>query len=191
MASGNRGPSLSIYNDHPSSLKAKLADFLTLSRAVLGVVILSLSLVGRDAYLTVVLLVILGGITDILDGRAARRFLGGEREGRLGKHDLEIDTFFVLCALAYFSISGIIVPTAVGLGWIGLAVVAIAVYRGKPKILLIFEVPAILALIVSAGLYDLRVFLLIVLPALFAGTVINHKRIRYQLFENFPRYFSQ
>ena len=191
MASGNRGPSLSIYNDHPSWLKAKLADFLTLSRVVLGVVILSLSLVGADAYLTVVLLVILGGITDILDGRVARHYLGGEREGRLGQHDLEIDTFFVLCALAYFSIAGIVVLTAVGLGWIGLAAVAIAVYRGKPKILLIFEIPAILALIVSAGLYDLRVFLSIVLPALFAGTVINHKRIRYQLFENFPRYFSQ
>jgi len=180
-----------MENGHPSWLKAKLADFLTLSRVVLGIVILALSLVGTDAYLTVVILVILGGITDILDGRVARHYLGGEREGRLGKHDLEIDTFFVLCALAYFSISEIVIPTAVGLGWIGLAAVVIAVYRGKPKILLIFEIPAILALIVSAGLYDLRVFLLIVLPALLAGTVINHKRIRYQLFENFPRYFSQ
>jgi len=164
---------------------------LTLSRVILGLVVLALSFVGRDAYVTVVILILIGGITDIFDGRVARRYLGAEREGILGKHDLEIDTFFVLCALAYFSFSGIIIPTVVGLGWIGLAVIAIAVYRGKPKILLIFEVPAILALIISAGLYDLTVFLWIVVPALFAGTVVNHKRIRYQLFENFPRYFSE
>ena len=75
--------------------------------------------------------------------------------------------------------------------WIGLAVVAIVVYRGKPKILLIFEIPAILALIVIAGLYDLRAFTLIVLPALCIGVIINHRRIRYQIFENFPRMFSE
>ena len=191
MTSGNGQPSLSVQNAHPSGVKAKLADLLTVARVILGLVILSLSLVGTEAYIVVIILVIIGGITDVFDGRVARRYLGGEREGILGKHDLEIDTFFVLCALAYFSFSGIIIPTVVGLGWIGLAAVAIAVSRAKPKILLIFEIPAILALIASAGLYDLRVFLLIVVPALLVGTVINHKRIRYQLFENFPRYFSE
>ena len=191
MASGNGEPSLSIESDHPSWLKANLADFLTLSRVILGLVVLALSLVGRDAYVTVVILILIGGITDIFDGRVARRCLGEKREGKLGRHDLEIDTFFVFCALAYFSFSGIVIPTVVGLGWIGLAVIAIAVYRRKPKIFLIFEIPAMLALIICAALYDLRVFTLIVLPALCAGTIVEHKRIRHLFLETFPRYFSE
>lgn len=151
MTTGNEETSLGVGRPRPSGLKAKLADILTLTRVVLGVVILSLSLVGRDAYIAVVILVIIGGITDIFDGRIARRYLGGGQEGILGKHDLEIDTFFVLCALGYFSFSGIVIPMAVGLSWIGLAVIVIAVYRAKPKILLIFEVPTILTLIVISG----------------------------------------
>ncbi len=134
---------------------------------------------------------LVGAATDVFDGKVARRYLRENREGKLGKHDLEIDTFFVLCALAYFSFSEIVIPKMVGLCWIGLAVVAIVVYRGKPKILLIFEIPAILALIVIAGLYDLRAFTLIVLPALCIGVITNHRRIRYQIFENFPRIFSE
>jgi len=191
MTNGNGSPSLSVESDQPSWLRARLADFLTLSRVVIGLVVLSLSFAGKDAYMAVVILLIIGGITDVFDGRVARRYLGEKREGALGKHDLKIDTLFVLCALAYFSFSEIVIPKLAGLGWIGVALIAIAAYKGKPKILLIFEIPAILALIISAGLYDLGVFLLIVVPALFAGTVINHKRIRYQLFENFPRYLSE
>jgi len=191
MMSGSERPVIAIQIGRLSSLKERLAGFLTLSRVVIGLVILSLSFAGRDAYITVVVLVLVGAATDVFDGKVARRYLGENREGKLGKHDLEIDTFFVLCALAYFSFSEIVIPQMVGLCWIGLAVVAIVAYRGKPKILLIFEIPAILALIISAGLYDLGLFLLIVVPALFAGTVINHKRIRYQVFENFPRYFSE
>ena len=191
MMSGSERPIIAIQIGRLSSLKERLADFLTLSRVGIGLVILSLSFVGRDAYVTVVILVLVGGATDVFDGKVARRYLGENREGKLGKHDLEIDTFFVLCTLAYFSFSEIIIPRVAGLSWIGLAVVAIVVYRGKPKILLIFEIPAILALIVIAGLYDLRAFTLIVLPALCIGVIINHRRIRYQIFENFPRMFSE
>ena len=190
MTNGNGRPGLSTGSDRPFGLKARLADFLTLSRVVIGLVVLSLSFAGKDAYMAVVILLIIGGITDVFDGRVARRYLGEKREGALGKHDLKIDTLFVLCALAYFSFSEIIIPRVAGLSWIGLAVVALVVYGGKPKILLIFEIPAILALIVIAGLYDLRVFTLIVLPALCIGVIINHRRICYQIFENFPRIFS-
>ena len=188
--SGDEHPSVAAQSNRPFSLKERLADFLTLSRVVIGLVILSLSFIGRNAYIAVVILVLVGAATDIFDGKVARRYLGENRESRLGKHDLEVDTLFVLCALAYFSFSEIIIPRVAGLSWIGLAIVAIVVYRGKPKILLIFEIPAILALIVIAGLYDLRAFTLIVLPALCIGVIINHRRIRYQIFENFPRIFS-
>lgn len=54
MTSGNGKPSISIQNDHPFSFKERLADFLTLSRVILGLVILSLSFMGRDAYVAVV-----------------------------------------------------------------------------------------------------------------------------------------
>lgn len=137
------------------------------------------------------ILVLIGGITDIFDGRAARRYLGENREGKLGKHDLEIDTFFVLCALAYLSFSEIVIPKLMGLGWIGLALITIVLCKRKPKILFLFEIPSILALIVIAGLYDLRVFTLIVLPAICAGVIINYKRVRYLLFEYIPKTFSE
>jgi len=191
MTSGNGRPGLSIESDYRFGLKARLADFLTLSRVVIGLVILALSFVGSDAYMAVVILLIIGGITDVFDGRVARRYLGEKREGALGKHDLEIDTFFVLCALAYFSFSGIVIPKLVGFGWIGLAVVAIVACKRKPKILFLFEIPTVLALIAIAGLYDLRVFALIVLPAICGGLVINYKRVRYLLFEHIPNTFSE
>jgi phosphatidylglycerophosphate synthase len=164
---------------------------LTLSRVVIGLVILALSFVGSDAYMAVVILLIIGGITDVFDGRVARRYLGEKREGALGKHDLVIDTLFVLCALAYFSFSGIVIPKLVGFGWIGLAVVAIVACKRKPKILFLFEIPTVLALIAIAGLYDFRVFALIALPAICGGLVINYKRIRYLLFEYIPNTFSE
>lgn len=191
MTSGNGRPSLSMESGHPSGLKARLADFLTLSRVVIGLVVLSLSFVGKDAYVAVVILVIIGGITDIFDGKVARRYLGENREGKFGKHDVEIDTFLVLCVLAYFSFSGIVIPKLVGFGWIGLAVIAIVACKRKPKILFLFEIPTILALIAIAGLYDLRVFAIIVLPAICGGLIINYKRVRYLLFQHIPKTFSE
>jgi len=89
-------PKLGVQRHH-LSLKERLSDFLTASRVFIGLVILSLSFIGKDAYLAVVILVIIGGITDIFDGRVARRYLGENREGELGKYGLEIDTFMVFC----------------------------------------------------------------------------------------------
>lgn len=132
---------------------------------------------------------IIGGITDILDGWAARHDLGENGEGKLGRYDLQIDTFLVFCTLAYFSLSGIVIPKVVGLGWIALALIVIFAYKRKPKILLSFEIPSRLALIVIAGLYDLKIFASIVLPALCIGVIIEHRRIRYLLFDYFPKVF--
>ena len=76
---GNNKPSLEIESRTLSFVKKNLADFLTLSRAIIGLTILSLSFVGRDAYIAVVILTLIGGATDIFDGKAARRYL---RENR-------------------------------------------------------------------------------------------------------------
>ena len=173
------------------SFRERLCDLLTFSRVVIGLAILSLSFIGKDAYLAAVILVIIGGITDMFDGWAARRYLGEKEEGKLGKYDLEIDTFLVFCTLAYFSISGIVISKMVGLSWIALALIVIFAYERKPKVLLSFEIPSILALIVIAGLYDLKKFAFLVLPALCIGVIIGHKRIRYLLFDYFPKVFSK
>ena len=99
----NDSSNSAIENVLPSFVKTRLADLLTLSRGLIGLVILSLSFIGEDAYITVVILALTGAATDIFDGRAARRYLGENREGKLGKFDLEIDTLFVLCIIGYFS----------------------------------------------------------------------------------------
>ena len=188
MGSNNR-PSLGQESGVLSFVKEELADFLTLSRAIIGLVILSLSFVGRDAYLAVVILTLCGGVTDIFDGKAARRYLGEDREGKLGKHDLEIDTFFVLCVLCYLSLSEIVIPKIVGLAWIGLVVIAAILYKRKPKVLLLFEVPTALALLAVAGLYDVQIFALVIMPAVLLGVIINYKRVLYIVFEYWPKLF--
>jgi phosphatidylserine synthase len=175
----------------PTSFKERLADLLTLSRGITGLAILALSFVGPDAYLAVVVLVLIGAATDILDGIAARRYLGKDREGKLGKYDLEVDTIFVLCALGYLSLSNIVIPTAIGLSWIGLAVIVVLLYKRKPKVLLLFEIPTVVALLVIAGVYNLEIFTLIVAPAMIIGLIINRKRVLYLIFEYWPRVFSE
>lgn len=179
-----------IANMIPPFVKARLADFLTFSRGVLGLVILSLSFIGEDAYKTVLALALIGVISDIFDGRAARRYLKNG-QGKLGKYDLFIDTFFVLCILGYFSFSGIVIPQVLGLGWITLAFITIALYKGRTEILFLFEIPSILALIAIAGIYDLGIFALVILPAICVVTILNRRRILYLIFEYIPNTFRE
>jgi len=178
-----------IENVIPSIVKARLADFLTLSRLLIGIVILLLGLIGKEAYITVVIMALVGAATDILDGKAARHFLGENREGKLGKHDLLIDTLFVLCILGYFSFSEIVIPKAVGLGWIVSALITISLCKGKTKVIYLFEIPSILALIAMTGIYDTGTFLLVILPAICVATIINRRRILYLIFEYIPKSF--
>ncbi len=188
---GAGGKSRLATESKPFSFKESLCDLLTFSRVVIGLVILSLSFVGKNAYLAVVLLVITGGITDMFDGRVARHYRGENREGKLGKYDLQIDTFFIFCAIAYFSLAGIVIPVVVGFGWIALALIVILACKMNSKVVLSFEIPSILALITIAGFYDLKIFAFIVLPAICIGVIIEHKRIRYLLFDYFPKVFSK
>ena len=90
-------------------LKRNLADSLTVSRIIIGLIVLSLSFIGKTAYLAVIILTLVGAATDILDGKVARHYFGENREGRLGKHDVEVDTLFVLCVLGYFSFAGVVI----------------------------------------------------------------------------------
>ena len=185
----NNGFDQAVEDTGLSYLKRNLADYLTISRAVIGFIILSLSIVGKNAYPVVVVLTLVGAATDLLDGRVARHYFGERGEGRLGKHDLEIDTLFVLCVLGYCSFSGIVVPKVLGLGWITLVLVAVALSRKSPRILVLAEVPTVIALLIISLLYNMQVFALIVMPAMIAGIVVNRRRVMYLVFDYWPGMF--
>ena len=189
--SGNGKSNLRTDRDFSYFLKKELADFLTLSRGIIALVILSLSFIGKDAYIAVVILTLFGVATDIFDGRVARRYLDEDGGGKLGKYDMEIDTLFVLCILGYLSLSEIVIPRVVGLGLIGLALAAAIVYKRKPKILILIEVPSVIALLVITGLYDLKMFAFVIAPVTLALTIINRKRVLYMIFEYWPKVFSK
>ena len=187
----NSGSGLTTENQNISSFKEGLADFLTASRAVISLVILSLSFVGKEAYIAVVILSLFGATTDIFDGKMARHYLGENRHGKLGKYDLAIDTLLVLCILGYFSLAGIVIPQLIGLTWIGLAVIVSIVLRMKVKVLASFEVSSILGILTIAGIYDLRLFGFVIMPAIFVGMIVNRDRLRYVLFDKIPNAFSE
>ena len=174
-----------------SAIKDNLADFLTISRAVIGLTILSLSFTGKDAYTTVVILAFVGAATDVFDGRAARKYLGKDQEGKLGKHDLTADTLFVLCILTYFSLSSIVVPKVLGLAWTGLALISGLVWKLKAKVLTSFEIPTTLALYVVAAVYDLRLFLVAIVPTTLAIVIFNWDRTCYVIRVKIPKDFSE
>ena len=172
-------------------LKRNLADSLTASRIIIGLVVLSLSFIGRSAYLAVIILTLVGAATDILDGRVARHYFGENREGRLGKHDVEVDTLFVLCVLGYFSFSGVVIHPAIGWGWIGLVLIVTILYKKNLKVLIISEVTTVITLLVITLLYDPLVFGLIVAPAMAGGIIVNRRRVLYLVFNYWPSLFSR
>ncbi len=172
-----------------SMVEWSLADTLTLSRLLMGPVIVALSYWGKDAYIVVVILSLSGAFTDILDGMAARRWLKNG-ESYLGQYDLEIDTLFIMSILAYLSFSHIVMPQFVGFGWIILCALVLIFYNRRRKVLLFFEIPAICGAIICAGLYDFQIFQKILL-VIAAGVILNFKRIWHLITEDFPRSFSR
>ncbi len=183
-------PSPTVESRTISPLKENLADLLTLSRAVIGLTILSLSFIGKDAYVAAVILALIGGATDIFDGKAARRYLRENRQSKLGKYDVEIDNLFVLCVIAYLSFSEIVIPKAAGLGWIGLALMAIVLSKGRAQILILFETAGVIALLIITGLYNLKIFALVIFPTVIAGVLMNYKRVLYLVLDYWPRLYS-
>ena len=187
----NNGFDLAVEDTSLSYLKRNLADYLTVSRAIIGFIILSLGIVGKNAYPVVVVLTLIGAATDLLDGKVARHYFGEHGEGRLGKHDLEIDTLFVLCVLGYCSFAGIVVPKVLGLGWISLVLIAAVLFRKSTRILVLSEIPTVIALLVISLLYNIQVFALIVMPAMVVGIVVNRRRVMYLIFDYWPGVFMK
>ncbi|MFC2068464.1 CDP-alcohol phosphatidyltransferase family protein [Chloroflexota bacterium] len=189
--SSNGKFSLGLESKSAPWLKEQLADILTLIRIIIALVIVSLSFVGKDAYTIVIVLALIGATTDIFDGKAARHYIGGNRKSKLGKYDIEVDTLFVLCIMAYLSFSEIVISRLVGLGLIGFALTLLVLYKKNLKILLLIEISSVVALLVLAGLYNLETFLLIILPAMTIGIIINRRRVLYLMFKYWPKLFLQ
>ena len=189
--SENGESSLQVEEENIGLIKRNLADLLTLSRVVIGLIILSLSFIGKSAYITVVILTLVGAATDILDGKAARRYLGNDREGRLGKHDVEVDTFFLLSVVGYLSFAGVVIHRAIGLGWIGLVLTVTLLTKRNLKVLIVSEVITVISLLVITLLYNPLIFVLIIVPAMTGGLVINRRRVLYLLFDYWPSLFSR
>ena len=187
----NNEHSLKLEEGNLSFLQRNLADFLTLSRVIIGLIVLSLSFVGRSAYLAVVVLTLVGAVTDILDGKTARHYFGENSEGKLGKHDVEIDTLFVLCVMGYFSFSGVVIHGAIGLGWIGSVLIATILSKRNLKVLVISEVTTVIGLLVIALLYAPLVFWVIIAPAMTGGIIVNRRRVLYLIFDYWPSMFSK
>lgn len=188
----NRGDEkvLAPVEENLPFLKRNLPDILTASRLIAGFIILSLSFVGKSAYLTVVILTLAGAATDILDGMAARRYLGKGHEGRLGSHDAEIDVIFFLCVLGYFTFSGIVINRVIGFGWIILVLVACALTRRDLKIIIPSEIISVIAMLVITLIYNPRIFGIVIVPVMAAGLIINRRRVLYLIFEYWPRLYS-
>jgi phosphatidylglycerophosphate synthase len=127
----------------------QVADWLTASRAVIALWIVSLGWAGKRALPVVILLLILGWTTDILDGRLARR---AAREGSpspdikesswLGEHDFTFDMIMVFASFVYLTASGY-VPAQWALGYTVVAAIFILASSGSKSVTELFAFPLV------------------------------------------------
>ena len=128
----------------------KLADLLTASRALIAILIVALSLEGKGALPLVILLIILGWTTDILDGRLARRARSdgsaepssGEYATWLGEHDFLLDMTMVFASLLYLTASGFI-DLQLALGYTLVAAIFILWSSGSKSVTELFAFPVV------------------------------------------------
>jgi hypothetical protein len=93
----------------------RIADLLTASRAIFGAIIILLGLGGKEALSLVVLLIIAGWTTDILDGRFARSAKANStsdsatiKNSWISEHDFTFDMILVLSSLIYLTTVGFV-----------------------------------------------------------------------------------
>jgi len=87
-----------------------IADTLTASRFLLALAIVWLGLrIGQPALPTVTLALVMGWVSDVLDGALARRALN-QRRTWLGDNDLSVDVCVALGLLGYLTFSGYVSP---------------------------------------------------------------------------------
>jgi hypothetical protein len=80
---------------------------------------------------------------------------------------------------------------ALGLVWIVLALIASSVWKFKAKVLNLFEITTILALFAIAGIYDPKLFLLLIVSATLAAVIYNWDRMWHVVRVKIPMEFSE
>lgn len=84
-----------------------VCDVLTVSRVVVGLTLIVLGVwLKTEGLRLVLLLLILGWTTDILDGRLARRI--GKAENFIGRNEIKFDSFMLVSAVIYLGEAGFI-----------------------------------------------------------------------------------
>jgi len=107
----------------------RIADLLTIARALLGIVIAVLGLVGgRDALPLVVVILVLAWLTDLLDGVFARRD-PNPAPSRLSGHDAKADMAVGLGVMGYLMFAGYVAM------WLGaliiLSAIAVRIFHSR------------------------------------------------------------
>jgi phosphatidylglycerophosphate synthase len=129
-----------------AGLVKRVPDLLTASRAVIAVAIATLGFVGPRALEAVVLLIILGWTTDILDGRLARRWK--KDPTWIGEKEFAFDMVMVVGGLCYLVMAGFFPPVIAGI-YVAVAALVIAFFRSK-SVTMSFAFPLVaLPLVVS------------------------------------------
>jgi len=82
-------------------------------------------------------------------------------------------------------------PLSLGLVWIVLALIALSVCKFKAKVLNVFEITTILALFAIAGIYDPKLFFMLIVPATLAAVIYNWDRMWHVIRVKIPREFSE
>lgn len=107
-----------------------VADVLTLIRLLIALFIFWLSLSGDPVALpTVVVAVVIGWATDLLDGPLARRGSSGRRTW-IGDNDLGVDVTVALALLSYLTASGY-VSAEVALAYLALCLTLLWRFRSR------------------------------------------------------------
>ena len=130
------------------SMGRRVPDLLTLSRGVLGLMLVWLGAVNTTAALAQdIWILVLAWTTDMLDGRISRS-LRTENQTWVGKNDVYIDLFVSLAVLAYLTLTGLLA--------LGIAVAYLLVWGA---VFLRWGMPPVAAQVFQNPIYAWFVFL--------------------------------
>lgn len=160
-----------------------IADLLTIARALLGIVIALLGIIGgKDALPLVVVILVLAWLTDLLDGVFARRD-PDPAPSRLSGHDAKADMAVGLGVMGYLMFAGYVAM------WLGaliiLAAIAVRIFHSRG---LAFPFYAISFVFLSVAIWQQQPNLFVIIGAyLLLIAVLRWRRLRD---EYLPEFFA-
>ncbi|MBU1670870.1 MAG: CDP-alcohol phosphatidyltransferase family protein [Actinobacteria bacterium] len=122
--------------------RKRVADMLTASRLVIALAVITVGLLfGREAVGIVLMLILIGWTTDVVDGQLARS-LETPVQSRIGDNDLAVDLVLDLAGYIYFIACGFLAPVW-SLGYLLAACIIVSFVRTR-RIILILEMPLLM-----------------------------------------------